>query len=226
MNLITVPEVTLPNGTVVPSFQAGQYLASEGADGSATITAEGAPWTHINFEEAKAAAVKAGLSIITESRALAIAHDLSQLDINWTGGKVGEGHIYMGLHKGTVSKAQPGTYESIDSAERRWHQLSNGERIYDFAGNVYSWIFDDVQGDENGITGKIAADSISLTTAPFPSMKKGMGWRPTGGADWSGDALVRGGYWLSGSGAGVFNLNYGWPDHRGGNVGFRCTKSL
>ncbi|MHB0925983.1 MAG: hypothetical protein ACYC1F_05730, partial [Gallionellaceae bacterium] len=69
-------------------------------------------------------------------------------------------------------------------------------------------------------------DSISLTTAPYPSCEKGMGYRPDGERDWSGFALVRGGYWRSESRAGVFSLFYGWRDYENGVVGFRCTKGL
>lgn len=221
---VTVPEITLPNETIVPSFQVGKYATAEGVAGLPEISAARAPWVEINFEEAKEAAARSGYKLLTETQALAIAHDIVNQDVNWTGGKVGEGHVYMGLHKDNVDEAQAGTYESDDLEERRWHQLSNGERIYDFAGNVFTWIFDDVQGDTNGLTGKIAADSPSLTTAPIPSMEKGMGWRPDGERDWSGDALIRGGFWDSGSRAGVFVLDGDWPDYRGDSVGFRCTK--
>ena len=213
---VTVPETTLPSGLVVPSFQISKFLCSQSKDG--------APWVDVNYHDAQAACERAGARLITETQALAIAHDIAQQDINWTGGKVGEGSIYQGLHKGSVSTAHGPNWEPDDADERRWHQLSNGERIYDFAGNAFTWVFDDVQGDEQGLTTKIAADSISLTTAPYPSLEKGMGWRPDGARDWSGDALVRGGYWDSGSDAGVFSLGDGWPDDEDDNVGFRCTK--
>jgi hypothetical protein len=52
-----------------------------------------------------------------------------------------------------------------------------------------------------------------------------MGWRPSS-ANWSGIALVRGGYWGSDDLAGVFNLGNGWPVSDHDLVGFRCTKSL
>lgn len=221
---ITVPETTLPNGTVVPSFPVGKYACSRSDDGKAIVVADRKPWVEINYNEAREACTAAGFNLLTELQALAIAHDIVQQDINWTGGKVGEGKVFMGLHKWNVEEAQAGDYESDDPEERRWHQLSNGERIYDFAGNVYTWVFDDVQGAETGLSGKIAADSPSLTTAPFPSMENGMGWRPDGARDGSGDALIRGGGWSSGSYAGVFYLLYGWPVGRYGSVGFRCTK--
>ena len=142
----------------------------------------------------------------------------------YTCGKDDDGKVFQGIHKWNINEAQPGTFESDDPEERRWHQLSNGERIYDFSGNVFTWIFDDVQGDENGLLVKISADSTSLTTAPYPSRKSGMGWRPDDAGDWSGSALIRGGYWSSGSHAGVFRLNRDWPGNRSDDVGFRCTK--
>jgi formylglycine-generating enzyme required for sulfatase activity len=222
-SFITVPLVTLPNGTIVPSFQVGKYACSEGADGLAEVTAARAPWARINYHDARKACEDAGFHLITETQALAIAHDIAAQDINWTGGRVGHGTIYQGLHRGTVNEAQPATYEPNES-ERRWHQLSNGERIYDFAGNVYSWVFDDVQGDENGIVARAFTSDSPSISAPYAKETRGMGWRPDAGANWSGRALLRGGSWYSESDAGVFCLNYVGPGYEDDSVGFRCTK--
>lgn len=222
---ITTPPITLPNGTVVQPFQVGQYLTGTASNHNPVITAEAEPRVQVSYFEAQKLAEEIGCKLITELQYLAIAHDIANQDINWTGGKVGEGSIYQGLHLGNVDKAQPGAFVSDEPSERRWHQLSNGERVYDFAGNAYSWVFDDVQGDERGLVAKpFAEESPSIATAPHARMTKGMGWRPLAGADWSGDALVRGGCWDDGGNAGVFRLGYGWPDYRVGSVGFRCTK--
>ncbi len=216
---ITVPEITLPNGLVVPSFRVGQYHATRREDGT--------PWVEINYHDSRSAAERAGLNLITETQQLAIAHDIAQQPINWTSGVVGEGRLFQGMRKGNVDEVQPHSYESEDADERRWHELSNGERIYDFAGHVYSWVFDDVQGDEKGLIAKrFEADSPSLTTAPGKSMGNGVGWMPNAGANWSGRALRRGGFFNSGGYAGVFRLYGDWPDGGSGIVGFRCTKSL
>jgi len=223
---VTVPETTLPGGIVVPAFRVGQFACSRGADGKAAVTADGTPWVDINYHEAVAACLAAGYKPITERQWLAMAWNASQQDCNWTKGKVGEGKLYRGLRKSNVRNAQPGTYTPIDAKERRWLTLSNGERVFDINGNVWQWIFDDVQGDDKGLTTIIKADSPSLTTAPYPSEKKGMGYRPTGECNWSGIALVRGGCWCSGSRAGAFGLNFGWPDARYGVVGFRCTQPI
>jgi formylglycine-generating enzyme required for sulfatase activity len=226
MNLfITVPQVTLPNGTVVPSFQVGQFACSKGADGKAEVTDTGIPWVRINFAAAKAACKEIGGELITELQWLAIAHDVANQDCNWTGGKVGEGDLFQGLRNDTVNEGQPGTFISPDTTEQRWLTLSNGERICDLNGNIYQWVFDNVQGDEKGIIARdFAEDSPSITTPQFPSEENGMGnydvW------DWSGRALVRGGYWYSGSSAGVFCLNGDWPGSESGDVGFRCTKPI
>ncbi len=224
-SFVTVPDITLPNGTLVPSFQVGKYLCGRGPMDLPQITASAAPWVEINYNEARSACEAIGGKLITELQYLAIAYDISQQDINWSGGKVGEGVVFQGLHRGTVDDAQPGEYVSSREDERRWHQLSNGERVYDCAGNAYSWVFDDVQGDEQGVIAReFAADSPSITTAPYPRRTKGMGWRPDAGADWAGRALARGGYWDGGDVAGVFYLYYGSPGYRDGIVGFRCTK--
>ena len=221
---VTVPETALPNGQVVPSFRVAKYLSSRGPCDMPVSVATGAPWVEINYHEACAAAAGAGLRLLTETQALAIAWNVSQQDINWTGGKVGEGMLYQGMHRGTFDGAQAGSIVSDDLEERRWFELSNGERLFDVAGNAFSWIFDDVHGDEKGVVvRRFEADDISLQ-APYGIREKGMGWRPDGARDWSGYALIRGGCWGSESGAGAFRLGDGWPDRRGGGVGFRCTK--
>ena len=87
-------------------------------------------------------------------------------------------------------------------------------------------MFDDVQGDAEGVTSqRFAGNSPSITTAPYPSMEKGMGWRPAAGTNGSaGYVLIRGGCWGSGRHTGVFSLNFGLPGSAWDVVGFRCTK--
>ena len=220
---ITVPKVTLPNGTIVPSFRVGQYVCTRELDDRCAVTAEGVPWVEVSYHEAREACAKAGYALITELQWLAIAFDAANQDFNWTGGKVGEGDLFQGIRNGNVDSAKRGLFEPADTTERRWLTLSNGECICDLNGNVYQWVFDDVQGDANGIIARnFAKDSPSITTAPYPSFTKGMGdyavW------NWSGYALIRGGYWDSEAYAGAFRLGGGGPDRRSDGVGFRCTQ--
>jgi len=222
---VPVPETTLPDGTIVAAFQVAKYFSSRGDDGQVVINASDAPWTEISYHDAVAAAETSGFKLITETQALAIAHNIANVGANWSGGAVGVGSLKQGLHNDTVDEAQPGDFVPDDADEDRWFTLSNGSQICDAAGNLYTWVFDNVQGNEQGLIAKpFAKDSPSITTAPFPSMEKGMGWRSTAGSDWSGNALVRGGYWGSDGLAGAFHLGSGWPGGERGDVGFRCTK--
>jgi len=120
---------------------------------------------------------------------------------------VGAGRLFQGLHLGRFDAAQPACTASSDPRERRWHVLSNGARIHDFAGNAFSWIFDDVQGDIEGIVARsFAPDSPTLATPPGAPMQQGLGWWPRAGRSWWGRALARGGSWSSQEGAGVFTV--------------------
>jgi hypothetical protein len=220
---ITVPETTLPTGQIVPAFRVAQYPMAKGPNAIPLSTPTEKPWHDISYHQAHAVSQRAGLDLLRETQALAIAWNIAGQDINWTGGKVGEGNLIQGVRNGKVKNAQAGDYVSPDKTERTWHQLSNGERIYHFAGNIYSWVFDDIQGDERGLIAKPFAEDSPSIVIPFPEENRGQGYTPSAGADWSGSALVRGGCWCSESYAGVFRLGRAWPGYRSGNVGFRCT---
>lgn len=113
---------------------------------------------------------------------------------------------------------------SPDPLERRWFVLSNGERIIDAAGNAFSWVFDDVQGNAEGIVARtFPTGSPTLATAPGAPMRQGMGWWPRARRSWWGRALARGGSWSSREGAGIFTVVDGRPQAVRAYVGFRCT---
>lgn len=222
--MVSVAARTLSNGLHVPAFQYSQYPCSKSAAGTPVLDMDLKPWVNINYHDAVKVCQEAGYTLSRESQELSIRLEVCEQPENWTGGAVGVGSVYLGLHKGTVSGAKPASYESTDPEERQWHVLANGQRVYGLAGNIFNWVFDDIQGDARGlVAGEISRDSPSLTTPPHPSNQAGMGWRPEGGVNWSGHALVRGGYWYSEDDAGVFRLDSGWPDHARGYVGFRYT---
>lgn len=223
---VTVPETTLPGGLVVSAFQVAKYLASEGADGKLAVSSTGSPLVDINYHEARKACADAGYALITETQALSLAWNLSRVAANWIGGVVGEGSMYQGLHLDLDDVDEPYAFDFVspNASERREFFLADGSVVLDAAGNAYTWVFDDVQGDEQGVVARaFAADSPSITTAPFPSMQKGMGWQPKVGSDWSGSALFRGGCWCSLDVAGVFVLLYDSPVSGHVSVGVRCT---
>lgn len=223
---VTVPETALPGGIVVPAFRVGKYLCTQGGEGQLAVNAAGKPWVEISYHAAREACAAVGAALLTETQALAIAVNIAGMAANWSGGAVGEGDLMRGLHLDLDDVDEPydGTFVSRDFAERRMFTLSNGEQICDAAGNAYTWVFDDVQGNLDGIVAReFAAASPSITSAPFPSRQRGMGWFPKAGDNWSGRALIRGGYWCSCSDAGVFRLDRVSPDFGSNDVGFRCT---
>lgn len=223
---VTVPATTLPNGTVVPEFQVSRYLCTV-VDGKATVSEYTVPTVDIDYHDASSACEAAGCKLIRETQALALAWNIYNVDANWSGGKVGEGSLAQGLHANTVDGPQCNDFEPdpANPEECRIFMLSNGDIIYDAAGHLYTWVFDDVQGDEKGLISKpFTAESPSISTCPQPSMKKGVGWIPSLPCNWSSDALVRGGCWYSEDDAGVFYLSRGHPVCGDGGIGFRCTK--
>lgn len=220
---VTVPATKLPDGSIVPEFRVGQFLAGKNSDGKLAITDVAAPWVNVNYADARKACETAGYKLITERQWLAMAWNIVNVDANWSEGKIGQGKLHQGIRLGDVSEAKPGTFTPTNRDEVRWLELSTGEKICDVNGNAFQWVFDDVQGDAEGlIKSKFAADSLSLQ-APYGPNEKGIGWRPSSTPDWSGDALIRGGYWLSDSFAGVFRLGYDEPSYAFDRVGFRCT---
>jgi formylglycine-generating enzyme required for sulfatase activity len=218
---ITCPETTLPCGIVVPAFKVAKYLASKGDDGLLAVSATGKPWVRINYDDARQACADAGYRLIAETQWLALAWDICNQPANWTKGEVGKGKLFRGLHKGTVDSAQPADFVSPKKSEKRSLVLSNGEEIFDLAGNVWEWVFDDIQGDADGIVmTPVTEASPSLSTAPHPSMKKGMGWRPVCGRP--GAAPLRGGSWSHGASAGLFALYLPYArSYTYSNFGFR-----
>jgi len=224
---IAVPATTLPGGVEVPAFAVARWLAACGPDGQVVLSETMPPWVRIGYHAARLACALAGYELLTELQALAIAHDLAGQAANWSGGAVGAGRMFQGLHLGRFDAAQPACVVSPDSLERRWLVLSNGERIHDVAGNAFSWVFDDVQGDAEGVVARcFAAGSPTLATAPGASMLQGLGWWPRAGRSWWGRALARGGSWSSRDGAGVFTVVDERPQAELTYVGFRCTLAL
>lgn len=222
---IPFPQKTLPGGRVVPAFKVAARPCSEGDGGAVLVDGKAKPKVNISYRKARDWLLGAGLKMLTASQALAIALDIAGIDENWTGGKVGSGAIYQGLHRGTVSGPQDASYESQHATERRWHRLSTGDIIWDFAGNVWAWLFDDLHGDDEGLVkDTIPADSVLLTSAPAKSEQQGVGYIPAGPLNWKGYALVRGGCWSSGDRAGVFSVGDVWPDFGNYRVGVRCTQ--
>jgi hypothetical protein len=119
-----------------------------------------------------------------------------------------------------------------NKSQMRTHVLSNGNVIWDLAGNVWEWT--DAQCDTTSwySTGWVEWNNANVTdweklvAGPSGSLTSSNGAGKYYGCSSSGNALLRGGDYGDGPGAGVFAalLNYGqW--YVASNVGFRCAFS-
>jgi len=127
--------------------------------------------------------------------------------------------------------------------QRRTHVLSNSNVIWDFSGNVWEWV--DYYNRDNKPTPANAAwneyTAVSGSTymaknrlVPTNALKSwwsdswngatnGIG-QYYGGTNGGGGALLRGGAWDVGSGAGVFAVSLGnAPSDTHTRIGFRCV---
>jgi hypothetical protein len=97
---VAVPATTLPGGIHVPAFAVARWLAARGPDGRALLSETAPPWVRIGCHAARLACALAGVHLLTELQALAIACDVAGQAANWSGGAVGTGCLFQGPHRG------------------------------------------------------------------------------------------------------------------------------
>jgi formylglycine-generating enzyme required for sulfatase activity len=140
---------------------------------------------------------------------------------------------------GTVTKDVDPTCGN-GATQRRTHYLSNGEVIWDLAGNVWEWTDDVVRGPNKPVGGGISwVDWPSVSDygvlsydvlKPSDSswdLNKRVGRYFQGGSSNTDYAFLRGANKDHGSRAGVFTLYLDYTPGDTGNhlIGFRCAVS-
>lgn len=255
----TVPPTDCPAGFIpVPGniplgtngFCVMKYEAKN-VGGTAKSRATGKPWVSISQTDAITAstATCSGCHLITEPEWMTIAANVLSVSSNWSSGTVGTGFIYSGHSDNQPAAALAAsssdddgynlTNNSSPSNQRRTLTLTNGEVIWDFAGNVREWTDATITGAQptNG-TGNYAwreytdiTDWGNLPIGSRPSIigagsytaSHGIGRVYSSGNETGSRAFLRGGNWLSRSDTGVLSLGSMSMDI-GTSVGFRAAQ--
>jgi len=254
------------NDFCIMKYEASHSDATAGAQGSSTVpvSKQGVQqWVGLTQLDALAYAPTVagcnGCHLTTEAEWMTVAQNVLSVASNWSGGTVGSGYIYSGhndlapdaalLTDASDSNGYAGE-TNTGGTQRRTLTLTNGEVIWDLAGNIQEW----TQGVTNGTTdqqpGIVGESSAAwkqwtaittqgnLSPSPLPAstgitgasswnLTNGIGKINSNAGDTTLHAFIRGGYWKEGTSAGVLTLDLGfWPNITPAAVslGFRVAK--
>lgn len=224
-----------------------KYEAKNNGSGGVASTAAGIPYgygdqsNHVDHDQAVSLsnAACAGCHMISESEWLTIAHDVLSVASNWSGGAVGSGYIYSGHSDGSAGALAAsgndtdgyfGTGNASPSNQRRTLSLTNGEVIWDFAGNQQEWtpgLWSEPIGN-NGLEERewpaVQDTNPPALPNPFPSYgtPAASGWTSAQGigkvysdsGNYYPSYILRGGAYNSSPGfAGIFAMDISWPEY-------------
>ena len=212
--------------------------------GVATSQAALTPWVSISQTDSitTAAAACTGCHLITEGEYLTIAQNVLTVPSNWSGGTVGSGNIPRG---NSNSSAAMDATSDLTGVNKRTLTLTNGEVIWDLAGNVWEWTSGTSTTGQPGVTGNAYASWIewpnvttpgTLSPNVFPSgtgiagasswnSGNGIGQLISNPAETGLRGFIRGGPWNYGSNAGVLTLHLSSsPGIAYTDVGFRVSR--
>jgi hypothetical protein len=188
----------------------------------------------------------ANYDLISNDQWQTIARNIADTAVNWSTGTVYSGQLNRGHSDGVPNNALAadasdtnacsGTGDTCSSTtwhnQRRTHVLSNGQVIWDFAGNVWEAVRDNNSSSQgaNGYASTFnSGDSrqtnygndqfcASTTTSPWCGFGNGL-------VNYSTGAVFRSGNWVNNIEAGVFASYLGHSTSNGSNnsFGFRCV---
>lgn len=230
---VGVPAMRIPLDAEGGTLDVDAFCVSPFANADAAVPdRQTVPQTDLSFFQAQENCALGGARLIRESQWMALAHNITLADANWSGGKVGKGDIKGGFNSEQCKTGTgPLPYSTCpDSlAPGRARVLTNGATVYDVGGNLWQWTFHDL---ETGVAGEFTALGGDQVAAPYESGTRGMGaFMSFGGldtdadslTDWSGYAPIRGGDRGSAKEAGPFALSGGVVTEAYPDVGFRCA---
>jgi len=235
----------------------------EAKQASATIPvsqAGGAPWVYVSQTNAitysENVAGCTSCHLITEAEWMTITHNVLNVASNWSGGSVGGGYLYSGNNdNGSVAPQAASTNDTqgyvatgqSSGNQRRTLTLSNGEVIWDLAGNIWEWTTGAIPGNQQpGLAsdsgysykewnnGSLIRSGLPATAVPAYGTPAAAGWTSAHGigqlisnhnSSESTRGFHRGGGWQEGVYVGVFSLSVGFgANSSADNVGFRVAR--
>lgn len=232
-----------------------KYEASD-LNGIASSQPNQKPWVDISqtMSETLSKASCDGCHLITENEWMTIAQNVLSVPSNWILGSVGGEYIYSGhsndqpakmLSSGSDdSDGYYGIGDETTTSQRRTLTLTNGQVIWDFAGNASEWTSGQTTGGQPGFADETAYSwkewntitiNGNLQTIPIPgygneeasiwSSRQGVGRLYSNAHDDKLTGFIRGGDYNSGESSGVMALDLSHaPDYRSAMTGFRAVK--
>ena len=185
-NFVGVPSL---EGYTTHSFCVMKYEAKNDGSGGAISQAAGTPWVNISRNESITECTDLGgngkYDLITNDEWQSIARNIELVGSNWKNGSVGDteglstGHSdgVPGGPQAASSDDNNACHETSDPcdgstwhSQRRTHTLSNGEVVWDMAGNVNEWV-----KDTNTVNygSNLSISQITDTTHPTPGSLSG-----------------------------------------------------
>ena len=232
--------------------------------GQAVSQDEGMPWVMINRDHSIMVCKDMGenYDLISNDEWQVLARNIESVPKNWDQSLVGSvGGLNRGHSDNKPARALPGGDDNngcmgtgqtcsnvVWNNQRRTHVLSNGEVIWDMAGNVWEWVKDDNMGVAHGPDSYFSKISSSSHTMLYylenefsmtSRVAKGqfgprgdytyLGMDAWGGLGYgvlssNGGGVGRGGYWYDGAKSGIFSVDLSQEktdSHM--SFGFRCV---